>query len=85
MTVSLSRLKHRHLKIPLSVIVEPDDDGFIAKTPELPLYGYGEDRDEAIDNLKIEIESLYADLMQDDNFTEEWIQIKAFLKERVVN
>jgi predicted RNase H-like HicB family nuclease len=67
----------------LSVIVEPDYGGFIAKMPDLPVYGYGDDREEAINNLKIEIESLYEDLMQDDNFTDEWLQIKEFLKKRV--
>jgi len=83
--LTIDRLNQRSLKTPLDIIVEPDDGGFIAKTPDLPLYGYGDDREEAIANLKIEIESLYDDLMEDDQFSEEWIRIKSFLEERIVN
>ena len=85
MTLRISRLKTKELNLPLDILVEPDADGFIAKNPDLPLYGYGDERDEAISNLQSEIETLYEDLMADDNFSEEWLQIKAFLRERVVN
>lgn len=83
--LTINRLNQRSLKTPLDIIVEPDDGGFIAKTSDLPLYGYGDDREEAIANLKIEIESLYDDLMEDDQFSEEWVRIKSFLEERIVN
>jgi len=33
----------------------------------------------AVQNLKSEIDSLYDDLMQDDNFSEEWLNYKKFL------
>jgi hypothetical protein len=52
--VQLNRLSHKILKLPIDVLVEPDDQGFLARTPDLPLYGYGEDRIEAIDMLKRE-------------------------------
>jgi predicted RNase H-like HicB family nuclease len=85
MTLRIQRLKTKELKAPLDILIEPDADGFIAKAPDLPLYGYGDDRDEAIRNLQAEIETLYDDLMADDNFSEEWLQVKTFLKERVIN
>jgi len=81
----IQRLPHKTLINPLDVIVEPDDDGFLARTPDFPLYGYGKDRMEAIEMLKREIESLYEDLMEDDNFSEEWINIKRFLTETIID
>ncbi len=83
MTLRINRLKSKELKTPFDLIIESDGEGFIAKTPNLPLFGYGDDRDEAIDNLKAEIESLYEDLLADDDFSEEWLRIKTLLKERV--
>jgi hypothetical protein len=64
----------------LPIIIEHDGDGFISISPRLALFGYGDDVVESIENLKLEIESLYHDLMEDDNFTPEWLSIKAFLK-----
>lgn len=76
----ITELPNKNLKKAILITVEPDEDGFIAKTIDLPLYGYGDDREEAINELKHEIESLYDDLMTDDNFTEEWLERKKLLK-----
>jgi predicted RNase H-like HicB family nuclease len=83
--VQLNRLPHKILKLPLDVLVEPDDQGFLARTPDLPLYGYGEDRIEAIDMLKREIESLFDELIESDHLSEEWLSIKSFLSERIMS
>jgi uncharacterized protein YqgQ len=83
--VQLNRLPHKNLKLPLDVLVEPDDQGFLARTPDLPLYGYGEDRIEAIDMLKREIESLFDELLEDNHLSEEWLNIKSFLTERITS
>ena len=82
--IKLNILETKRLKNPIDAIVEPDDEGFIARTIDFPLFGYGDDRIEAIEALKSEIESLYEDLMEDDNFTEEWKGIKDYLKEQVI-
>jgi len=82
--VKINLLPSKQLKIPLDAIVEPDNAGFIARTTDIPLYGYGDDPIEAIDALKCEIESLYNDLMEDDQFTEDWLRIKGFLRERII-
>ena len=74
----------KRLRTPLDAIVEQDDDGFIARITDVPLYGYGDDPVEAIDALKCEIESLCDDLMEDDDFTEEWLTIKDFLKKQII-
>ena len=83
--VQLNRLPHKILKLPLDVLVEPDDQGFLARTPDLPLYGYGEDRIEAIDMLKREIESLFDELIESDHLSEERLSIKSFLSERIMS
>ena len=68
----------------LDAVIEPDGDGFIARTVDLPLYGSGEDVIEAVDMLKREIVSLYEDLMEDDDFSDEWLKIKVFLKKIII-
>ena len=81
--VRVNSLPSKILKSPLDIVVEADGDGYIARTVDLPLYGNGDDPIEAIDMLKREIESLYDDLMNGDDFTEEWLKIKRFLAERI--
>ena len=81
--IKINLLPNKTLKIPLDAIVEPDEKGFIVRLTDLPLYGYGEDPKEAIEMLKREIESLYEDLMEDDEFSDEWLRIKKFLSERI--
>ena len=83
--LQINRLSSKHLSQPISVLIEDDKEGFLARTPDLPLYGYSEDRLEAIEMLKREIESLYNDLMEDDSFSEEYSKIKEFLINRIVD
>ena len=78
-------LVNHKLRLPLDAIVEPDDQMFIARSVDLPLYGTGDDPIEALNNLKMEIESLYDDLNQDDKFTPDWLRIKAFLNQAIEN
>ena len=77
--IHIQRLQNYSLSKQIDVIVEPDDDGFIARAIDLPLYAFSEDSLDAIEALKCEIESLYEDLMEDDNFTPEFLRIKKFL------
>jgi hypothetical protein len=81
--VQINRLANNILNAPLDVLVEPDERGFVARTPDLPLAGYGKDRSEAIDMLKNEIESLFEELRDNDDVSEEWLGIKEFLTERI--
>ncbi len=84
--IKISRLIDYNLSFPIDVVVEPDDEGFIARPFDLSmLYGYGDDEIEAVDNLKDEIESLYKDLMEDDDFTEDWLSIKQYFKKLLLN
>lgn len=81
--IQINRLPNNTLRAPLDVLVEPGEQGFVARTPDLPLAGYGQDRIEAIDMLKGEIESLFEELQEDDDVGEEWLGIKKFLTERI--
>lgn len=83
--IKLNMLETKRLRNPLDLIIEEDDEGFIARAVDFPLFGYGDDRIEAIDALKFEIESLYFELMEDDNFSEEWLSVKSFLKDSVID
>ncbi|NOX34472.1 MAG: hypothetical protein GXP56_12190 [Deltaproteobacteria bacterium] len=83
--IKLNMLETKRLRNPLDVIIEEDSEGFIARTVDFSLFGCGDDRIEAIDALKFEIESLYFDLIEDDNFTEEWLSIKNFLIELIID
>ena len=82
-SVRVNSLPNKILKSPLDIVVEVDEDGYIARAVDLPIYGNGDDPIEAIDMLKREIESLYDDLMNGDDFTEDWLKIKRFLAERI--
>lgn len=83
--VQLNMLSHKLLKSPLDVFVEPDASGFLARTPDLPLFGYGQDCIEAIDMLKQEIEALFDELMEDPDLSEEWLHVKEYLRERIAS
>ncbi|MBF0550642.1 MAG: hypothetical protein HQK60_08905 [Deltaproteobacteria bacterium] len=82
--VRLQRLVTMRLTGPFDVILEPDGDGFIARPVDLPLYGSGDDAIEALEMLKRSIESVHNELMEDDNFSPEWLLINQFLRERMV-
>ena len=82
--IKINFLFGKYLKTPMDVILEPDEDGFLARLIEVPLYGYGGDPIEAVAMLKSEIESLYKDLSVDDEFTDEWLSIRQYLT-RIVN
>ncbi len=79
--IKIHFLPHKRLLYPLDAILEPDEYGYVARTAEIPLYGTGDTPEEAVQMLKREIESLYDDLLENDQFTEEWLRIKGFLME----
>lgn len=82
--INIKILKTLKLKSPLNAVLEDDGDGFICRLIDIPLYGFGDDRIESVENLKNEIESLYNDLIEDDNFSDEWLEYKKFLNEIVI-
>lgn len=83
--IRINILPNKNLKIPIEAFVERDGESYLARTHDIPLYGYGEDAIEAVNTLKYEIESLYDDLMEDDNFSDEWLRIKEYLKTRIID
>lgn len=79
----LHSLESLNLKQPLSVSIEFDDIYYIAKSIDFPIYAIGDDVDEAILNLKIELEELYYELQEDDDFSDEWLRYKKLFKDLV--
>jgi len=79
-SISLEKLIDFNLKAPINIRVKPDEDGYIAESVNLPLYGCAATRNDAIEMLKREIESLYNDLSEDDNFTDDWLRVKRYLQ-----
>lgn len=75
-TVAIRSLRSRSLNEALGAILEPDGAGFIARSVDFPLYGYGDDAREAVEDLKCEIEDLYEELSQGGRFTDEWLGYK---------
>lgn len=82
--LEINLIGSKRLRRPLSAIVEQDDGAYLAQLTDLPLYGHGESVSEAIEALKRELASLYEDLTEDDNFTEDWLRIKKFLRENII-
>jgi len=70
--------------IPAAIFRE-EDGCFIAITFFMPLYGMGRTEKKAIKSLKDEIYFLYQDLMEDDNFSSDWLKIKNKLKKIALN
>jgi len=84
--MKLRRLESLTLLSSLDIVVEPDSDGFFCKCIDIPqVYGHGDTPLEAIDMLKRETESLYYDLMEDDNWSDDFLKLKVFLKSVVAS
>ena len=69
----------KRLKKEISIYIEPDGDFFLASLPLLPIYGYGDTRNEAKESLLRQIEICYEDLIRDNNFSEDWLRHKKYL------
>ena len=83
--IAINRLETLELRSPLTVLVEKDEDAYLAVCPDIPqLYGHGEDSQSAVLSLQKEIESLWNDLKEDDDFSDEFLGLKRFLA-RIVN
>lgn len=57
--IEIRRLLGRQLKMPLVVVVEPVNTGFMAHAVGISIFGYGYDAIEALEVLKRGIESIY--------------------------
>jgi predicted RNase H-like HicB family nuclease len=81
----INTLKTKSLLRALEIIIEYDENYYIARSLDLPLYALGDDIFAAIQNIKDEIESVYYELLEDDNFSDEWINYKKFLNSIVLD
>jgi len=74
--LQISRLDIIELKEPISVCLEKDEDTYIARCEDMPVFSYGDTFNEALDNLKTNFEELILELSEDDNYADEWLVIK---------
>ena len=79
--IEVSKLYNFSLSVPLRIIIKPDEGGWLAETLDIPLYAYGDSYSTALHNIKKEIESLYIDLMEDNNYSDMWLEIKSLLSQ----
>lgn len=81
--IKIERLNRLTIISPIEALLEEDGDGYIARTPDLPLYGFGDDAFEAVSMLKDEIESLYFEISETSDISSEWVSIKKYLQRKV--
>lgn len=81
----INTLVTKRLKKPIDIIIEYDEEYYIARSLDLPLYACGEDKFEAIQNIKHELENVYFELLEDENFSDEWLNYKNFLKSIIID
>lgn len=79
--VPINRLVTYSLRKPIACMVEPDDDEWLAQVPDIPqVFGLGKTTTLAVQALMDEIESLYDDLLESDDFTPDWLALRSYLK-----
>lgn len=81
--VQVTQLVHLTLREPVDVSVEPDGDGFLARSRGLPLFGYGDTVEDAINMLRHEIEALHAELNADTACSAHWDDVRKRLNRLV--
>ncbi len=83
-SLKILRLPHFDLSTCLDIIVEPDDGGYLASSIDTGLFGFGDSIQDAVEKLRLEIESMYSDLMEDDDFSSEFLHLKSFLDSIII-
>ena len=77
--LEITTLPNYRLRAPIKITIQPDNGGWLAEAASLFLYAYGDTYIEALLKIRREVESLYHDLMEDDNFSDSWLAIKSLL------
>ena len=78
--LKLNVLHNYSLAKPLDIVVEEDEDQYIASLIDIPLYSEGADPIEAIEGLKQEIEQLWIEIKDGKNLSDEWTRYRSLLE-----
>ncbi len=79
--MNINRIGRYNLFAPMSAIVDRDESGYVATTPDVPqVYGCGDTIHEAVSMLTDEILSLHQDLQRDDEYTPELLALRDFFQ-----
>jgi len=79
--IRIKSFKNINLNEELSIILTLDEDNsYIAKTEKMPIYSYGNTKQEAISNMEEELEFLHQDFINDpiSSFSDEWLSYRKF-------
>lgn len=80
----LTELENFELSKPITVKVQFDDEvHYLAECVDIPVYAIGTTRNESIKNLKHEIEELYKELKDESNLSDEWLEYRTYLVDRI--
>jgi predicted RNase H-like HicB family nuclease len=83
--ISIDRIEGKRLAVPLTAKVTYEDGEYIAEMERLPLYGVGASVEEALEHLQYEVDTLYTDLMENDDFSSEFLGYKDFFQKNVLS
>lgn len=64
-------------------IVTNEDGSVSIECPELCVYSTGDSREEAVENMKANIASLYEELNEDDALSSDWLEIRKKLNKQL--
>lgn len=79
-TVAISQLPGYIISKSFECTVSSNEDGpILIKCPSLQLYSSGDTRAEAIENIEDNIVSLFEDLSESNDFSEDWLTVKSYL------
>ena len=65
----------------IRVVISEDGDSFLAEVEGTPFYGFGATPRKAFYMVRREIESIYAELEKDDDFSDDWLALRKFFEE----
>ena len=73
----------KQLANPLEISVEFDENIYLAKSKDFPLYATANTFEKAVKKLENEIEELYVELREGSDFSDEWLRYKDLLNKAI--
>ncbi len=81
--INFDKVVDKFLNVSLTGTVHYEDGEYVAELLDMPLFSVGKSEKKAIKNLQYELDTLYAELMEDDNFSEEFLAYKDFFLKNI--
>jgi predicted RNase H-like HicB family nuclease len=81
--INFDKVVDKSLNVSLMGTVHYEDGEYVAELLDMPLFSVGKSKKKAIKNLQYELDTLYTELMEDDNFSEEFLTYKDFFLKNI--